>query len=79
MQIRDIMKKMEAILTASGASLDTVVKATVYLAHMPDCEQYLNPIWNEYFGENPPARTVVQAGLENGIFVKIEVVAEVRV
>jgi len=78
MQIRDIMKKLQATLEQAGAGLDTVVKATVYLAYMPDCEQYLNPIWNEYFGENPPARTVLQAGLENGIFVKIEMVAEVR-
>jgi 2-iminobutanoate/2-iminopropanoate deaminase len=76
MQIRDIMRKLQVILAEAGASLDTVARATVYLSHMPDCEQYLNPMWNEYFGDNPPARTVIQAGLENGIFVKIEIVAE---
>jgi 2-iminobutanoate/2-iminopropanoate deaminase len=78
MQIRDIMRKLQATLEEAGARLDTVVKATVYLAYMPDCEQYLNPIWNEIFGANPPARTVIQAGLENGIFVTIEFVAEAR-
>jgi 2-iminobutanoate/2-iminopropanoate deaminase len=76
MQIRDILRKLQATLEEAGAGLDTVVKATVYLAYMPDCEHYLNPIWNEIFGANPPARTVIQAGLENGIFVKIELVAE---
>jgi 2-iminobutanoate/2-iminopropanoate deaminase len=78
MQIRDIMRKLQVMLGEAGAGLDTIVKATVYLSYMPDCEQYLNPIWNEYFDTNPPARTVIQAGLENGIFVKIEVAAEVR-
>jgi enamine deaminase RidA (YjgF/YER057c/UK114 family) len=77
-QIRDIMRKLQATLAEAGAGFDTVVKATVYLSYMPDCEQYLDPIWNEFFGKNPPARTVVQAGLESGIFVKIEMVAEAR-
>ena len=76
MQIRDILRQFQVMLPEAGASLSSVVKATVYLAYMPDCEQYLNPIWNEFFGANPPARTVVQAGLEGGVFVKIELVAQ---
>lgn len=76
MQIRDIFRQLQAILSEAGASLDSIARATVYLAYMPDCEQYLNPIWNEFFGANPPARTVIQAGLENGVFVKMEIIAE---
>jgi 2-iminobutanoate/2-iminopropanoate deaminase len=76
MQIRDILRQLQVILGEAGASLDSVVSVTVYLAYMPDCEQYLNPIWNEFFAAKPPARTVVQAGLESGVFVKMEAVAE---
>ena len=76
MQIRDIMRQVQVTLSEAGASLNSVVKVTVYMAYMPDCERYLDPIWNEFFDLNPPVRTVVQAGLENGIFVKMEMIAE---
>jgi 2-iminobutanoate/2-iminopropanoate deaminase len=52
-----------------------VVKTTVFLKDMGDFPK-MNPVYAEFFPENPPARsTVAVAGLPAGGLVEIEVVA----
>jgi 2-iminobutanoate/2-iminopropanoate deaminase len=48
------------ILEGCGASLADVVKCTVYLA---DAREFagMNAVYAEFFGENKPARTTVEA------------------
>jgi 2-iminobutanoate/2-iminopropanoate deaminase len=77
-QIRNVFEKLRAVLEEAGTSFDKVVKVTVYLSDLSYREQYLNSIWNEYFGknDNPPSRTTVEAGLGLEVFVEIEMVAK---
>ncbi|MFH0848425.1 MAG: RidA family protein [archaeon] len=76
-QTRNILEKIKQILETNGTSLKHVLKCTVYLADMRDRDPTLNSIWREYFPENPPARTTVQAGLGPETYVEIEVIAEI--
>src|SRR5208337_5650539 len=75
-QIRGCLEKLKTILSDAGASIDSVVKATIYLTDLSDREKYLNPIWREYFPTNPPCRTTIQVGLASGLKVEIEMVAK---
>jgi enamine deaminase RidA (YjgF/YER057c/UK114 family) len=52
------LHKLEAYLEAGGTSLKHCVKAQVYLSHMDDYFGF-QEAWNEQFGGNPPATTVV--------------------
>ena len=74
-QTRQALTNLRNVLEAAGSSLDQVVKTTVFLKDMNDFAK-MNPIYAEFFGENPPARsTIAVAGLPKGGLVEIEVVA----
>ena len=74
-QTRQALTNLRNVLEAAGSSLDLVVKSTVFLKDMNDFAK-MNPIYAEFFGENPPARsTIAVAGLPKGGLVEIEVVA----
>ena len=73
-----VMRKVAAVLEAAGASLNTVVKTTVFLADMGDFGA-MNAVDERHFGEHKPARATVQAaGLPKAVDVEIEVIAQVR-
>ncbi|HET6373678.1 MAG TPA: RidA family protein [Candidatus Polarisedimenticolia bacterium] len=71
-----VMKNLDAILKAAGASLDRVVKTTVYLADLGDFE-VMNKTYGKYFtAGDPPARATVQvARLPKGVGVEIDAIA----
>jgi len=70
-----VMKNLAAILQASGASLDSVVKTTVYLASLDDFGA-VNETYGKYFKSDPPARATVQvARLPKGAGVEIDAIA----
>ena len=74
-QVHQVFKNLQAVLEAAGASLQQVVKTTVFLAHMSDFAE-MNSIYAEYFGENRPARSTVEvARLPKDALVEIEAVA----
>ena len=74
-QTRQALTNLRSVLEAAGSSMDQVVKTTVFLKDMNDFAK-MNPIYAEFFGENPPARsTIAVAGLPKGGLVEIEVVA----
>jgi 2-iminobutanoate/2-iminopropanoate deaminase len=74
-QTRRTVLNLEAILTAAGSSLKSVLKTTVFLADMNDF-QAMNKVYAEYFPQDPPARTTVQvARIPLGALVEIEAVA----
>lgn len=76
-QAEQIFKNIKAVLEAAGASLQNVVKATVFLADMNDFVE-MNKVYAEQFGDNRPARSTVQvARLPKDGLVEIEVVAVV--
>ena len=74
-QTRQVMKNITEILAAAGRGLDSVVKTTVFLAHLEDFPEF-NRVYEEYFAEAKPARATVQvAGLPKKVLVEIEVIA----
>lgn len=77
-QTRQVLTNLKHILEAAGASLETVVKTTVFLADMGEFAA-LNNVYAEFFGEAMPARSTVQvAALPLGARVEIEAVALLR-
>lgn len=74
-QTHQVLRNLAAVLEASGASLATVVKTTVFLADMGEFAA-MNEIYAEHFGEHRPARSTVQAGgLPRNVSVEIDAIA----
>jgi 2-iminobutanoate/2-iminopropanoate deaminase len=72
-----IMENLSAVLSAAGASLNNVVKTTVYLTNMADFAEF-NQAYGRYFPSAPPARTTVAvAALPKGVRIEIEAIAAV--
>jgi 2-iminobutanoate/2-iminopropanoate deaminase len=77
-QTHQVFKNLQAVLKEAGASLETVVKATVFIKDMNDFAQ-INEVYGEYFGEHKPARSCVEvARLPKDALVEIEVIALVK-
>ncbi|MDX1437004.1 MAG: RidA family protein [Anaerolineales bacterium] len=77
-ETRQVLKNLEAILKASGASLGQVVKTTVFLRDLGDFSA-MNAVYGEFFRDEPPARSTVEAGgLPKGVAVEIEAIAFVN-
>ena len=69
------MRNLEAILGEAGASFDSVVKTTCFLADLDDFAAF-NEVYARYFSRQPPARSTVQAArLPAGAQVEVECVA----
>ena len=74
-QTEQVLRNVSKLLEAAGTSLARVVKTTVFLADMNDFAA-MNETYARFFGENPPARSTVQAArLPRDARVEIEVVA----
>jgi reactive intermediate/imine deaminase len=71
-QIRRVFDNLKAIVTAAGATLDDVVKATVFLIDLKHFA-LVNQVMAEYFREPYPARAAVGvASLPRGAQVEVE-------
>lgn len=74
-QTEQVMRNLSAVIEASGASLNQVVKTTVFLADMDDFTA-MNEVYGRFFTENPPARATVQAArLPRDARVEVEAIA----
>jgi 2-iminobutanoate/2-iminopropanoate deaminase len=74
-QTEQVMKNLEAVLTAAGSGFGDVVRATIFLKDMGDFAA-VNAVYAERFPENPPARACVEvARLPKDVLVEIDVIA----
>ncbi|MBT3320286.1 MAG: RidA family protein [Clostridia bacterium] len=74
-QTKLVLENLSAVLSAAGASMQTVVKTTVYLKSMDDFGE-MNGVFSEFFGSEPPTRACVQvARLPKDVLVEIDAVA----
>jgi 2-iminobutanoate/2-iminopropanoate deaminase len=74
-QAKRVLDNLGAVLAAAGASFESVVKTTIYLADLQDFGT-VNEIYADYFGANPPARATVQAaGLPKAALIEIDAIA----
>jgi 2-iminobutanoate/2-iminopropanoate deaminase len=77
-QTHQVFRNLQAVLKEAGASLETVVKATVFIKSMDDFTA-VNEVYGEYFSVHKPARSCVEvARLPKDALVEIEVVALVK-
>ncbi|NQS92157.1 MAG: RidA family protein [Chloroflexi bacterium] len=74
-ETRQALENLKNVLEAAGSSLKHVVKTTVFLRDMNDFS-VMNGIYGEFFTEDFPARSAVQAArLPKDGAVEIEAVA----
>lgn len=73
-ETRQVLRNVQAILEAAGASMADVVKCNVYLANRYDFAA-MNEAYREFFPTDPPARTTVEAHPPTDIRVEIDCVA----
>ncbi len=77
-QTKQALENVKAILAASGAGMEDVVKTIVFLQSMDDFT-LMNETYARYFNAIPPARSTVEvARLPRGAKVEIEAVAVVQ-
>ncbi len=73
-QTRQVLKNLQAVVDASGASLRDVVKTTVYLTDLSTFSE-MNAMYAEFFTEPYPARaTVGVSALPKGASVEIDAI-----
>ncbi len=74
-QTEQVLKNLEAVLSAAGLDFSHVVKTTVFLTDLADFGK-VNEIYGTRFPSAPPARSCVQvAALPKGAKLEIELVA----
>ena len=74
-ETEQVMKNLEAILTAAEMDFTNVVKTTIFLRDMSNFPN-VNEIYGKRFPENPPAReTVGVSGLPKNVNVEISCIA----
>lgn len=75
-QTRQVLLNLQSVLKAAVASLDNVVKTTVFMADMNEFSR-MNAEYTKFFPRDPPARSTVGVTMAPGIKVEIELVAYV--
>lgn len=74
-ETRQTMENMIAVLDAAGATLEDLLKCTVFLADIADYEA-MNAVYAEYFTSDPPARAALAgSGLALGALVEVDCIA----
>jgi 2-iminobutanoate/2-iminopropanoate deaminase len=74
-QAERVLGNLSAVLAAADASLDDVVKTTIFLVDMADFAA-VNAVYAAHFGTHRPARsTVAVAALPAGARVEIDAIA----
>lgn len=78
-QAEFVYQSLQKILNQAGASLDDVVKATVFVTDMDDFAQ-ISKVRNKYFKNSEPVSTLVEVKklVKDGCRVEIEVIAVKR-
>ena len=77
-QTKQSLTNLKHVLEDNGASLDDVVKTTVFLADIQDFPK-MNAVYATFFENDPPARSTVAVGaLPKLGLVEIEVIARLK-
>lgn len=77
-QTEAALDNLVAVLDEAGAGPEDVLKTTVFMADIDDFDR-MNETYADYFDEEPPARSAVEAGaLPKDVAVEIEAVATIE-
>ena len=74
-QTEQVMKNLGEVLAAAGASFETAVKTTCFLADIADFAAF-NEVYGKYFTSKPARSCVAAKALPKGALVEVEVIAE---
>lgn len=75
-QARQALTNVKNLIEAAGASIDNVVKTTVFIKDMNDFAK-INEIYSEFFTEPYPARSCVEvARLPKDVLLEVETIVE---
>jgi len=76
-QARQALQNLKSIVEASGSQVGKIVKTTVFVKNMDDFGS-INAIYQEFFGEHKPARTLVEVSrIPRDALFEIEAIASV--
>ena len=76
-QVRRCLENIQAIVEASGGTLNDVVKTTIFLTDIAAFSA-VNDIYAEFFGDKLPARGVIEvSGLPKSALVAVEAIASI--
>lgn len=74
-ETHQVMKNMDAVLTAAGMTFENVVKCSIFIKDMNQFAA-INDAYGMYFKDNPPARETVEvARLPKDVNVEISCIA----
>ncbi|MFN4146025.1 MAG: RidA family protein [Runella sp.] len=74
-QTLQVLKNLEAILSAAGTDKNKVLKVTVYISDMEDWSK-VNAHYATFFESHKPARSIVPVGtLHYGLNIELEAIA----
>ena len=73
-QAEQVMKNLQAVLTAAGYTFNDVVKTTCFLADMNDFAAF-NAVYEKYFVSKPARSCVAAAALPKAALVEVELIA----
>jgi 2-iminobutanoate/2-iminopropanoate deaminase len=72
---RQVLTNIQMILKRTGLDMSHIVKTTVFLKNIADFPA-VNEIYAEFFPEDPPARSTIEASvLPKGALIEIEAIA----
>ena len=77
-QTRRVLHNVKRVVETGGGTMDDIVKVTVFVTDVRYREPYAK-VRAEFFGDNPPASTLVQIGNLSmpGALIEIEAIAVV--
>jgi 2-iminobutanoate/2-iminopropanoate deaminase len=74
-QTEQALRNLDAVLTAAGASLETLVKTTIFYASVDDFAT-INAIYARYMPDPPPARSApANVSLPRNLLISIDAIA----
>ena len=78
-ETKQVLRNLSAVLNAGGATIEDVIKTTIFLTDLKNF-QVVNKIYSNYFeGENSPARACVEvSSLPKGVLIEIDCVAYIH-
>jgi len=77
-EVKQVLINLNGVLKGGGSSLQQAIKLTVFLTDLSHFAQ-VNEIFNEFFPDNPPARSAVQvSALPMNARVEIEAIGHVE-
>ena len=75
-QTEQVMRNLQKVLEAAGASLQNVVKTTCYLTNATNLPKFFQVRQKHFGGHVPAATTVMIAALaDSGLLVEVEAIA----